>query len=98
LSIKVVPGSSRDRIAGWLGETLKVTVSAPPEGGRANAAVVATLASALGVPASAVRIVRGATSPRKVVEVDGLSDAEMRARLSASSPSQRRSRSEPGGR
>lgn len=81
LSVKVVPGASRDRIAGWLGETLKVTVTAPPEGGKANAAVAAAIAQALGVPASAVRIVRGATSPRKVVEVEGLSETELRARF-----------------
>jgi uncharacterized protein YggU (UPF0235/DUF167 family) len=73
-------------------------VSAPPEGGKANAAVVAMLAAALGVPANTVRIVRGATSPRKVVEIDDLSDAEVRARLSATAPRERRSSSEPGGR
>jgi uncharacterized protein YggU (UPF0235/DUF167 family) len=43
--------------------------------------VAATLAKALGVSASAVRIVRGATSPRKLVEIEGLSDAEVRERL-----------------
>ncbi|MGH2901193.1 MAG: DUF167 domain-containing protein, partial [Solirubrobacteraceae bacterium] len=49
LSIKVVPGSSRDDVAGWLGETLKVRVSAPAERGRANAAAETLLADALGV-------------------------------------------------
>lgn len=57
-------------------------MAAPAEGGKANEAVVATLAAALGIPARAVRIDRGATSPQKVVEIDGLSDDEVRARLS----------------
>ncbi len=47
-------------------------VTAAPEGGKANAAVAAVLAKALGVPKSAVRVVRGGTSRHKQVEVDGL--------------------------
>jgi hypothetical protein len=79
--IKVVPGSSRDSIAGWLGETLKVRVRAPAERGRANAALEEILAEALGVGRECVRIVAGRTSTRKVVEVTGLSEAELRSRL-----------------
>ena len=82
LAIKVVPGSSRDDIAGWLGDTLKVRVTAAPERGKANAAVEKTLAAALGVPARCVRIVAGGTSPRKIVEIAGLSEAEVHRRLS----------------
>lgn len=81
LTIKVVPGSSRDCVAGWLGETLKVRVSAPAERGKANAAVEKILAEALGIPKCA-RIVSGHTSARKVVEIDGLSEAEIQRRLS----------------
>jgi uncharacterized protein YggU (UPF0235/DUF167 family) len=81
VKVKVVPASSRNRVAGWLGGALKVTVTVPAEGGKANAAVTATLAEALGLPASAVRILRGSTSPRKLVEIDGLSESEIDARL-----------------
>lgn len=83
LAIKVVPGSSRDGVAGWLEDTLKVRVSAPPERGRANAAVEALLGEALGLPKGAVRVVAGAASPRKVVEIAGLEEAEVRRRLGA---------------
>ncbi len=44
LKVKVVLGSSRDKIAGWLGDALKIKVMAPPEEGRANEAVVEMLA------------------------------------------------------
>jgi hypothetical protein len=81
LPIKVVPGSSRDCVAGWLGETLKVRVSAPAERGRANAAVEELLADALGVAKDHVRIVAGSTSARKILEISGLSEAEVRERL-----------------
>lgn len=83
LSVKVVPKSSRDRIAGRMGEAIKVCVTAAPERGKANAAVVALLAKALGVPRSAVRIVAGETGARKIVEVDGLIEAVAVARLTA---------------
>jgi uncharacterized protein YggU (UPF0235/DUF167 family) len=82
-AVKVVPGASRDRLMGELGGALKVAVSAPPEGGKANAAVVALLAGALGVPAGSVTILRGHTSPRKEVAVAGLAAEEISARLSA---------------
>ena len=81
LLIKVVPGSSRDCIAGWLGETLKVRVRAPAERGKANAAAEKILAEALGVPRGCARVVSGKASPRKVVEVSGLSEADMVQRL-----------------
>jgi uncharacterized protein (TIGR00251 family) len=82
LPIKVLAGASRSGIAGWLGDTLRVRVSAPAEGGKANAAVEALLSEVLDIPRGGARIVAGATSPRKVVEIIGLSEAEIRRRLS----------------
>jgi len=81
LAIKVVPGASRDGVAGWLGDALKVRVAAPPERGKANAAVERVLAEALGIAAESVRIVAGATSARKTVEIEGLSESDIRQRL-----------------
>ena len=80
IQIKVIPKSSRDQVAGWLGERLKVRVSAPPERGKANAAVEALLSEVLGAPA---RVVAGATSPLKTVEIDAPEDI-VRARLGRS--------------
>lgn len=84
LSLKVVPGSSRDQVAGWLDDTLKVRVRAPAERGKANASVEKVVAEALGVPQGCVRIVAGWTSPRKKIEISGLSEAEVRERLETS--------------
>ena len=50
---------------------LRVRVKAVPDKGRANAAVTALLAKALGVPKSAVRLVSGDTARLKTVEVEG---------------------------
>ena len=78
LSIKVVPGSSRDEVVGWLGDSLKVKVKPPPEKGKANEAVVALLADRLGVEASSITVVSGHTSPAKIVAIDGVDDRAIR--------------------
>lgn len=83
LNLKVVPGASRTQLAGVLGGALKLVVAAPPEGGKANAAVIAYLAELLNVRRADVVIARGQTQPRKVVRVAGLTAAEIRATLSA---------------
>lgn len=80
-AVKVVPGAARDRIAGALGDALKVQVAAPPEQGKANARLCELLANALGVAARAVQVVAGHGSARKVVCVQGLDAATVRARV-----------------
>jgi len=86
LSLKVVPGSSRDEVVGWLGDSLKVKVKAPPEKGRANDAVVALLADRLGVDASSIAVVSGHGSPAKVVAVEGLDDEAIQAAFPLKKP------------
>lgn len=82
LHLKVVPKASNSRIVGWVGERLKIAVTAPPERGKANEAVIDMLAAALGVPASRIRVVTGLASPLKTVEIPG-EDADVLARLPA---------------
>jgi uncharacterized protein (TIGR00251 family) len=81
LRLKVVPKASRSSIAGWIGDALKIRVAAAPERGKANSAVIALLASALGISRERIVLVAGETEARKIVEIRGLSDAELRARL-----------------
>jgi uncharacterized protein (TIGR00251 family) len=83
LIVKVVPGSSRSEISGWLGDTLKVKVAAQPEKGRANSEVVALLAEKLGLPQKSISVVSGQTSQRKVIEVHGASTAQIKCALNA---------------
>lgn len=82
LSVKVVPGASKDGIAGWLGDVLKVRVTAPAERGKANRAVEALVAGALGISRDRVLIVAGHSSARKIVEIAGLDEGEVQRRLS----------------
>ncbi|HVQ75214.1 MAG TPA: DUF167 domain-containing protein [Candidatus Binatia bacterium] len=81
LAVRVVPRASRDEIAGWQGDVLRVRVTAAPADGRANAAVVALLAAAAGVSPSAVELVRGATSRDKLFRVGQRRLADLRSRL-----------------
>ena len=81
LNIKVAPKSSRNGIVGWMGETLKLCVTATPQRGQANQAACALLAEALGIAKKSIRIVGGAGSTRKRVEIDALDMAEVRRRL-----------------
>jgi len=74
LKVKVVPGSSRDQIVGWLGDALKIKVTAPPEKGKANEAVIGLLAEALGVSSDDIEIVSGHSSPSKVIAITGMDD------------------------
>jgi uncharacterized protein (TIGR00251 family) len=81
VEVRAVPGASRDRIAGILGDALKVCVSAAPEKGKANKRIAAVLAGCLGVARRDVRVVGGATSRDKRVLILGLSTTELRVRL-----------------
>ncbi len=78
LAIKAVPGARRDEIVGALGDRLKVRISAPPEDGRANAAICALIAAALGLRHSQVRVVSGASRAAKVLEIDGTTPEAVR--------------------
>ena len=81
LSIRLTPRATRDEVGAFEGETLRVRVTAPPVNGRANEALTRLLASRLGVPRGAVRIVAGQASRFKVVAIDGLTGDEVRRRL-----------------
>ena len=81
LELKTIPNAPRDQIAGWLGDALKVKVHAPALDGRANEALLEFLADELRLPKRAVTLVRGDKSRHKVVRLDGLTLAEVKARL-----------------
>lgn len=79
LRIRVTPNAGADRIEGAEarddGETvLKLRVAAVPDRGKANAAAIALLAKALGLPKSALTVVAGDTSRTKTVAIAGKPD------------------------
>lgn len=87
IKIKVVPGASSSGVSGWLGECLKIRVSQPPEKGKANAAVEAIICNALNLPNGSAKIVSGSSSQQKIIEIYGLSNAEINQRLAENSQS-----------
>ncbi len=93
LRLRVRPGGREDRLIGDYGGRLKVTVAAPPDRGKANAAVLRLLAAALDLPIARLRVVAGLTAHDKVVAIEGCLPAEVRARidraLGASAPDDR---------
>jgi hypothetical protein len=77
----VTPGASRDALLGWQGDVLRLSVAAPAQRGKANEAALRLLAAALSLPRERLSIVRGHTSRQKVIAIQGLDEAEVRARL-----------------
>ena len=81
IRVRVQPGSSQNRVEELRKGVLRVRVTAPPEKGRANAATLALLSRFLDVGVSQVRIVRGAASRDKVVEVAGMDSERLELRF-----------------
>jgi len=71
LEVRVKPRSRRPGVEKTGDNAYRVEVAAAPDKGRANREVLTRLAEALDIPVSRLRIVRGETSPNKVVEVLG---------------------------
>lgn len=83
LKVKVAPKAARNALQGYLGDTLKLSVTAAPEKGKANEAVERLLAKLLDLPRQAVTVTAGHTAQRKTLRIDGLDEAALQARLAA---------------
>lgn len=100
-AVKVHPKAKRDAITGEMGDALKLSLTAPPVEGRANAACIDFFAKLLKAPRSSITIASGQNSRNKVIRVAGLSAKEVESRLTpklqiprASSPSVRTARND----
>ena len=84
LPVSVSPKSRADEIRASRREgTIRIRVTAAPEGGRANRAVLDLLRARLGAPRAALRIAGGETSRKKWIEIDGMEEDELWRRLEA---------------
>jgi uncharacterized protein (TIGR00251 family) len=81
--LRVSPGANSAQVVGRYGEAWKVRVAAPPEGGRANEAVVRLLAETLSLPRDAVTLVSGHGARDKIVQLAGLDPTQIERRLSS---------------
>jgi uncharacterized protein len=80
-TVKVHPRAKKNAITGSVGDALKVSLTAPPVDGKANAACIDFFAKVLNVPRASITIAAGLTSRNKVIRVSGLSAEEVQARL-----------------
>ena len=83
LTLRVAPGARRGAVVGRRGGIWKIRVAAPPEGGRANDALVRLLADTLAVPRRHVEIVSGHSSRDKIVALAGIGPDEIERRLTS---------------
>jgi uncharacterized protein (TIGR00251 family) len=78
LAVRLQPRASRDEIVGQRDNALVVRVTAPPVDGKANDALCRLIAKRAGVAPTRVSIIRGHAARDKVIEVDGMDEAELR--------------------
>lgn len=83
VTVKVHPRAKRSGIAGRFGEAWKLDLAAPPVDGKANGECLRLIAELAGVPRARVRIVTGATSRTKVLEIAGMEQGELDTLLAA---------------
>lgn len=83
VTVRAKPRASHSRIARVDGLKVEVALAAPPVDGAANEALLELFAQALAISKSSLRLVLGQTGKQKVVEITGLSEAEVTARLVA---------------
>ncbi|MBN1126965.1 MAG: YggU family protein [Sedimentisphaerales bacterium] len=81
LNVKVVPGSSKTAIVGFLNGMLKIKVATPPEKGKANQTLIAFLSKQLGIRKKDITIISGQTSPVKQLAIRGRSGKDIRSAL-----------------
>ena len=80
-AVKVHPRAKKDAITGTIGDALKLSLTAPPVDGKANAAVIDFFAKLFAVPKSSVTIAAGETSRSKVVAIRGMTAARAKELL-----------------
>ena len=83
LKVRVQPKASNNLVDGYQGDMVRLRVTAPPENGKANAAVIELLATALEINKSRLTIIKGLKSRDKSIGVESLTLEEAGRRLSS---------------
>ncbi|GAB4282228.1 MAG TPA: hypothetical protein DIU37_05550 [Opitutae bacterium] len=81
LRIRVIPNAARTELVGRMDDVWKIKVQVPAEGGKANRALIEFFSTILGCPRRAISISFGEKSRIKGLEVDGLSNEAIEARM-----------------
>lgn len=85
ISLRVQPNAARNEVIDFSNGVWRIKVAAPPLKGKANKELITFLSRSLGVGKEALAISKGLTRRSKVITIDGLSQEEVRQRLSSSS-------------
>jgi uncharacterized protein (TIGR00251 family) len=81
IKIKIVPGSSKNKIIGAYNDALKITITAPPVEDKANKKCIAYLAKYFDVAKSKIEIISGKNSKNKLIKIYDISQKEFLGKL-----------------
>ena len=81
LLVQVYPNTARNEVKGFENDVLHIRIAAPPVKGKANKELIEFISKLLGVSKSGIRIEKGITSRRKVLAIEGLTQAQVSQRL-----------------
>ena len=76
VKVKIVPGSSKNKIVGAYSDALKIAITAPPVEGKANKKCIAYLAKYFDIAKSKIEIISGQTSKNKLIKIYDISQKE----------------------
>lgn len=82
VSLRIQPGASRNAVIGDYGDAVRIALQAPPVDGKANQALCRLFAEWCDIPRGNITLRSGRTGRTKVLEITGVSPAELRAILS----------------
>lgn len=81
IAVRLQPRASSNEVTGERDDAIAIRVTAPPVDGKANAALIGFVAKRLKVAKSRIAITRGETGRDKLLEIEGLTESEVRAKL-----------------
>jgi len=81
IKVKIIPGSSKNKIIGVYNNSLKITITAPPVEGKANKKCITYIAKCFDVAKSKIEIISGQTSKNKLIKIYDISQREFLDKL-----------------